>query len=75
MDMCIHLECLMKIKRRKLHDDSCTHISVAKSRRVNEDLCKLDKCLRSLDFTRSSQQHAVYFKISGTSCLIIGVCC
>ena len=34
---------------------------------------KLDKCLRSLDFTRSSQEHAVYFKRSGTSCLIIGV--
>ena len=34
---------------------------------------KLDKCLRSLDFTRSSQEHAVYFRRSGTSCLIIGV--
>ena len=34
---------------------------------------KLDKCSRSLDFTRSSQEHAVYFKRSGTSRLIIGV--
>ena len=34
---------------------------------------KLDKCLRSLDFTRSSQEHAVYFKRSGTSRLIIGI--
>ena len=34
---------------------------------------KLDKCLRSLDFTRSSQEHAVYFKRSVTSRLIIGV--
>ena len=34
---------------------------------------KSDKCLRSLDFTRSSQEHAVYFKRSGTSRLIIGV--
>ena len=34
---------------------------------------KLDKCLRSLDFMRISQGHVVYFKRSGTSCLIIGV--
>ena len=34
---------------------------------------KLDNCLRSFDFTRSSQEHAVYFKRSGTSRLIIGV--
>ena len=34
---------------------------------------KLDKCLRYFDFTRSSQEHAVYFKRSGTSRLIIGV--
>ena len=34
---------------------------------------KLDKCLRSLDFTRSSQEHAVYFKRLGISRLIIGV--
>ena len=34
---------------------------------------KLDKCLRSLDFMRISQEHAVYFKRSGTSRLIIGV--
>ena len=34
---------------------------------------KLGKCLRSLDFTISSQEHAVYFKRSGTSRLIIGV--
>ena len=34
---------------------------------------KLEKCLRSFDFTRSSQEHAVYFKRSGTSRLIIGV--
>ena len=34
---------------------------------------KLDECLRSLDFTRCFQEHAVYFKILGTSRLIIGV--
>ena len=34
---------------------------------------RLDKCLRSFDFTRSSQKHAVYFKRSGTSRLIISV--
>ena len=34
---------------------------------------KLDKCLRSLDFTRSFQEHAVYFKRSGTSRMITGV--
>ena len=34
---------------------------------------KLDKCLRYFDFTRSSREHAVYFKRSGTSRLIIGV--
>ena len=34
---------------------------------------KLDKCLRSLNFTRSSQEHVVYFKRSGTSRLIIGI--
>ena len=34
---------------------------------------KLDKCLRSLDFMRSSKEHAVYFKRSGTSRLIISV--
>ena len=34
---------------------------------------KLDKYLRSLDFTRSSQEYAVYFKRSSTSRLIIGI--
>ena len=34
---------------------------------------RLDKCLRSLDYMRSSHEHAVYFKRSGTSHLIIGV--
>ena len=34
---------------------------------------KLDECLRSLDFSRSSQEHVVYFKRSHTSRLIIGI--
>ena len=34
---------------------------------------KLNKCLRSLDFTRSSQEYALYFKGLDTSRLIIGL--
>ena len=34
---------------------------------------ELQKCLISLDFIGSSQEHAVYFKRSSNSCLIIGV--
>ena len=34
---------------------------------------KLDKSLRSLDFTRSFEEHVVFFKRSDTSCLIVGV--
>ena len=38
MDMCIHLKRSMKIKWRRLEDDSCTRDNVAKFGRSGEDL-------------------------------------
>ena len=34
----MHLKHLMKIKQRRLHEDSCTHDNVAKYEHSNEDL-------------------------------------
>ena len=38
MDMCMHVECSMKIKRHPLHNDSCSRDNMVKLGRFNEDL-------------------------------------
>ena len=38
VDMCIHLERLMKLKRKRLHDDLCTHDNMVKYGCSDKDL-------------------------------------